>query len=107
MNEIAKRLVALRGDFEQVYAKLKIAEKNLAVEQLEKEVAEPDIWKDVEVATAKNQELAKLKEEVEPWELLKTQIEDLGELMEISGEDLKEELNGQIVAMEAQFIRWK
>ena len=107
MNEIAKRLVALRGDFEQVYAKLKIAEKNLAVEQLEKEVAEPDIWKDVEVATAKNQELAKLKEEVEPWELLKTQIEDLGELMEISGEDLKEELNGQIVAMEAQFIRLK
>lgn len=107
MNEIVKRLVALRGDFEQVYAKLKIAEKNLAVEQLEKEVAEPDIWKDVEVATAKNQELAKLKEEVEPWELLKTQIEDLGELMEISGEDLKEELNGQIVAMEAQFARLK
>ncbi len=107
MQELQKQLKALKEDFLKVYQKLQISDKLLKLAELEKEVAEPDIWKNVETATAKNQELAKLQDEIQPWELLKTQINDLSELIEISDEDLKEEIGGQIEGMENQFTDLK
>lgn len=107
MNELQKRLEVLKQEFEKVYARLKIDEKLEQVEALEKEVAEPEIWNNVENATAKNQELARLKEETDPWVLLKTQLEDMAELISMSDESLKDEMNGQIAAMEAELANLK
>ena len=107
MEELKKRLLNLEGDFLQVYEKLKIDEKLDEIAVLEKEVAEPEIWNDVKKATEKNQELARLSEEVQPWVLLKTQIDDLKELISISDEELKGEIEGQITAMEQNFAENK
>lgn len=107
MQELQKRLEVLREEFLKVYERLLISDKVLKIEELEKEVAEPEIWRDVEVATAKNQELSKLQDEVQPWALLKTQINDLSELMTLSDEDLKEEISGQIEGMESEFSELK
>ncbi|MBR3056104.1 peptide chain release factor 2 [Candidatus Saccharibacteria bacterium] len=107
MQDLMKRLTVLEGEFLKSYEKLEIAEKVEQVAELEREVAEPEIWRDVKAATEKNQELARLNEEVEPWEILRTQIEDLKELMEIGGEDLKDEITGQIEAMERQYDELK
>lgn len=107
MQELQKRLAELKENFLKVYEKLAIEEKLGRVAELEEQVAEPEIWKDVKLATEKNQELAELKTETEPWSLIKTQIEDMGELMEMSDEDLKEEIEGQIAAMEEQFAELK
>ena len=86
----------------KVYEKLSIEDKLLKLAELEKEVAEPDIWKNVEEATAKNQELARLNEETAPWELLKTQISDMGELLTLADADLQEEMSEQLDGMESQ-----
>lgn len=107
MNELRKRLEVLKQEFLKVYARLKIDEKSSQVEALEKEVSEPEIWNNVENATAKNQELARLKEETDPWALLKTQLEDMAELISMSDESLKDEMNGQIAAMEAELANLK
>ena len=107
MKELEKRLSVLKEDFLKVWERLKIDEKLKQLTDLEKEVAEPDIWKDVEKATEKNQELARLQEEVQPWELLKTQITDLSELIEITDDSLEEEINGQIEEMEKQLAELK
>lgn len=105
MQDLEKRLSELKGEFLQVYDKLAIADKLALKHTLEKEVAEPDIWKDVATATAKNQELSRLSEEVQPWELLRTQIEDIGELIKMADEDLKDEMGEQIGAMEAELVK--
>lgn len=107
MQELTKRLTELEGEFLKVYEKLDISKKLELISELEKQVAEPDIWKDVAVATEKNQELARLSDEVQPWELLRTQISDLRELIGMAEEDLKDEVKGQIEAMEAQFEELK
>lgn len=107
MQDLQKRLDALDSEFLKVYEKLSIAVKMERVAELEREVAEPDIWKNVEEATAKNQELAKLQDEVQPWELLKTQISDLKELVGLADEDLRDEVEGQIEAMETNFAELK
>ena len=107
MQEIIKKLVSLEEDFGQIYDKLGIEAKISRMVELEKEVAKPEIWNDVKKATEMNQELAKLTEETQPFELLKTQIKDLGELIQIADDDLKEEIKGQIVAMQTQFEELK
>ena len=103
MQELQKKLDILTEDFEKAYAKLEIEEKIARLEQLEKEVAEPEVWRDVEKATAKNQELAKLNDETQPWVLLRTQLEDIRELIEISDDSLRNEITGQIDAMKSSF----
>ena len=107
MQELSKRLDELESEFLQIYEKLSIAEKLQKLEDLEIKVAEPEIWKDVANATKTNQELARLQGEVQPWELLKTQIEDLRELIKLADLDLKEEIEGQITGMEEEFIELK
>ena len=107
MQEIKKRLDVLEGEFLQVYEKLGITEKLEKLQKLEVEVAEPEIWKDVKLATKKNQELARLSDEVQPWELLKAQIKDLRELIELADKDLVEEIEGQIIGMESNFVELK
>jgi peptide chain release factor 2 len=107
MQELEKKLLSLETDFLKVYEKLEISKKLARVAALEKEVAVPEIWNDVKKATAKNQELAALSEETRPWELLKTQIEDLKELIQISDESLKAEIEGQIDGMEKNFAENK
>ena len=100
MHELEKRLSNLEQEFDRAFQKLRIEEKLEQLSVLEKEVAEPEIWRDVEAAAAKNQALSALSSETQPWVLLKTQIEDLKELLELSGEDLVAELEEQIGAME-------
>ncbi|MBR2839770.1 peptide chain release factor 2 [Candidatus Saccharibacteria bacterium] len=107
MQELEKKLEKLAGEFLGAYEKLGIDEKIARREELEQKVAEPEIWNNVEKATEMNQELARLTEEVEPWELLKTQIEDLKELIGLADEELKKEIEGQIEAMEEGFSELK
>ena len=89
----------------QVYEKLKISDKLMEISKLEKEVAEPEIWRDVKKATEKNQKLSGLRDETEPWELLKVQISDLKELMD--DDSLKDEISDQLLAMESAFLELK
>ncbi len=107
MQELKKKLEALAGEFWKVYEKLKISEKLELVNELEREVAEPEIWRDVNVAKEKNQELAKLSDEVQPWMVLKTQIEDMEELLKMADESLKVEMGEQIAAMEEKLVELK
>ena len=107
MQELEKRLENLAAEFLQAYEKLKIEEKIEQRNTLEKQVAEPEIWHNVQEATKMNQELARLSSEVEPWELLNTQIADLKELMAISDDEMKIEFAEQIGAMEEEFERLK
>ncbi len=107
MDEAKKRLNTLKESFLKVYQKMGIPDKFLKVAKLEKEVADPDIWKNVQLATEKNQELAKLQDETRPWELLRTQIEDLAEMISLADDSLKEEIVGQIEGMDQNFSELK
>jgi len=105
MQDLMKKLKTLEADFLQVYEKLKISDKLMEISKLEAEVAEPEIWRDVKKATEKNQKLSGLRDETEPWELLKVQISDLKELMD--DDSLKDEILDQLSAMESAFLELK
>lgn len=107
MQELQKRLETLLENLMTAWEKLKIAEKLEQIEKLEEEVNEPEIWQNPDLAREKNQELSKLGDEIQPWQLLKTQTEDLLELIQLGDEELEGELSSQIDAMEENYMNLK
>jgi peptide chain release factor 2 len=107
MNEIKKRLESLKNALFDAWAKLKIDEKITEVENLEREVANPELWKDPEAAKDKNQKLSHLSNEVHPWQMLRTQVDDLNDLLGFEDADLEEEINAQLDAMYENFDKLK
>lgn len=100
MFELQKRLENLRAAFETIWQKLKVDERLEQLKQLEDEVAVPEIWNNPDIAREKTTKVAQLHDELDPWTLLKTQINDLSELMQLGDESLMEEFSGQLDAME-------
>ncbi|MBR5669849.1 peptide chain release factor 2 [Candidatus Saccharibacteria bacterium] len=100
MFELQKRLENLRAAFETIWQKLKVDERLEQLKQLEDEVAVPEIWNNPDVAREKTTKVAQLHDELDPWTLLKTQINDLSELMQLGDESLTEEFSEQLDAME-------
>ena len=100
MFDLQKRLDNLRAAFETIWQKLKVDERLEQLKQLEDEVAVPEIWNNPDVAREKTTKVAQLHDELDPWTLLKTQINDLSELMQLGDESLTEEFSEQLDAME-------
>lgn len=102
-----KRLETLKSEFFDAWGKLKIDDDLAMVETLEAEVADPEIWKNPDTAREKNEQLARLKEKTEAWQVLKMQITDITELLDLGEEDLADEIDVQIAAMENNFAELK
>jgi peptide chain release factor 2 len=82
-----------------------LAGKAEQVTYLEKEAARPDFWDDTEAAQQAMQQLARLKEEIEPWSELKHKVADALELVELQDEDLTEELAAEANEAEKRLAR--
>lgn len=100
MFDLQKRLDSLKSEFDIVWQKLSIDQKLTELQSLEEEVAVPEIWNNPDIAREKTTKVANLHDELDSWTLLKTQINDLTELMELGDESLAEEFSGQLDAME-------
>ena len=107
MQELEKRLEILSQNLAAAWDKLGIDAKLAQIDTLEKEVAEPEIWQNPANATAKNQELAKLTDEIAPWRLLKTQTQDIKELITLDDADLAAEIEEQVAALEKSYDELK
>lgn len=77
-----------------------LAKKEKKLKELKKESQKPDFWQDKERATKVSQELAGLKEDLENWQTLKNELEELKELSEIADEKLEKELEEKIQTFE-------
>lgn len=99
-DNLTKRLETLRQEIAEAWQKLQLDQKAQELQQLESEVADPNIWSNPAYARQQNEALARLNDEVQPWKLLKLQAEDLSELIKLSDKDLADELDAQLTASE-------
>lgn len=93
-------LASLKTRLDETWAKLAIDAKIAQQQKLEEEVSDPDLWRNPTNARQKNEELAHLSDEIQPWELLKLQVNDLSELLDLNDRNLNAEIDNQIVALE-------
>ncbi len=101
------RLKKIRQDLEQAWKKLELDAKCQEAAELEAKVAEPEIWLDPAHAAAENAKLAKLNNQIAPWQLLRTQTEDLDELLALADQDLHDELENQLNLLEQNLAELK
>lgn len=107
MQPLLKRLDSLREAIGGAYAQLAIDEKSRQAAQLETELSAPEIWNNPHYAQEKSRQLAALNAMVEPWQTLKTQAEDISELMSLGDDSLLPEFEGQVTALETEFAERK
>jgi len=103
MEELKKQLSLLSDSLADSWSKLKLNNKIKNLSNLEKEISRPELWNNPERAKQKHEEYSHLSNEVQPWVLLKTQIEDLKGIIELGGEDLKDEISDQLTAMQESY----
>ncbi len=102
-NNISKRLESLRNDLDTAWQKLKLDDKTARIAQLEAQISDPNLWSNPDYAREQNENLARLNDEVQPWKLLRVQVEDLGDLIKLNDPDLNDELEAQLQASEQDF----
>lgn len=107
MFDLEKRLASLKDAFNTIWQKLDVDNRLEKLAALEREVAVPEIWNNPDVAREKTTRVAQLHDELDPWTLLKTQINDLAELMQLGDESLVEEFSDQLTAMEQNLEKLK
>lgn len=106
-ESLSKRLTNLRFDLDQAWQKLELDQKLTRINELETAVAAPELWLNPDQARQTHEELARLSSLVEPWQLLRTQITDLDELLELDDTSLASELEQQIDSLEHQLTELK
>ncbi len=102
MQSLEKRIVALKSDVATAYNQLDIDSKAGQLEQLEAELAIPEIWNNPASAQAKSKQQAALAAMVEPWQTLRAQVADIEELLALGDDSLAVEFDGQISALETE-----
>ena len=102
-----KKITELQEDLDKSWQKLRLDEKLQQIQALELEVAKPELWLNPENAKTKHETLAHLSDEIGPWQLLKTQLDDLHELLSLDDTELETEVNAQIEILEQKLLELK
>jgi len=98
-----KRLQALQTDFQNSWQKLNLDAQLAELHSLEQAAAEPELWLNPERAKSVHTALSRQTAATEPWVLLKTQLDDLGELLSLDQGDLTTELDAQLTTLEQTY----
>lgn len=106
-SDLAKRLDNLAHEINVAQEKLDLNAKKQEITALESEISQPEIWNNPEHAQVVARKLSELKNQVDPWEVLATQVRDLNELLGISDDEMIAEFDGQIAALETEFSELK
>ena len=81
--------------------------KKKQISDLEVEISNPEIWLNPKTAQEKVKKLADLNKEIHPWLVLKTQVKDILELVNLSDDELLEEFEAQVLQFENDFEELK
>ncbi|MBN1230375.1 MAG: peptide chain release factor 2 [Anaerolineales bacterium] len=82
-----------------------LAEEKKELTEFTKESERSDLWDDPVTAQSLMKKISDLRQHIETWESLQQRIADAKELAEMGDEDLREELEPEINAIERELIR--
>lgn len=103
MQPLQKRITQLSSDVAAAFSRLNIDQKQRTIEQLQTELALPEVWNNPTHAQDVSKQAAALAGMVEPWVTLSAQVADIADLMELGDESLVAEFDGQIEALENEY----
>ncbi len=103
MDDLIKRISALKQMVVEATAKLDIAKSNSEITGLEKTMAGPDFWQDSDKAQEVSKRHAGLQRRVGPWNEIQKAVTELEELAEMDDNTMSGEIVQQLDELEAKF----
>ena len=103
MQPLRKRRDELANGIEAAYTQLAIDAKAAQAAELERELTAPEVWNNPVHAQDISRQLAALQAMVQPWQTLRAQVADIGELMDLGDDSMLTEFDGQVSAFEKEF----
>ncbi len=100
MQPLLKRISNLSILIDTAFERLKISKKQEEFSKLHAELSNSEIWNNPNIAQKKSKQLAALSATIDPWVVLRTQVKDISELIEMGDESLLKEFDGQVSALE-------
>jgi peptide chain release factor 2 len=103
MQPLKKQTNELLKHIEAAYKTLSLDAKKLELAALDEQLSDSAIWSDPQHAQQVAKAAGELRNMIEPWVILKTQLEDMLELIELGDESLATEFEGQLKACEKTY----
>lgn len=103
MQPLKKRSLDLLGQISVTYDQLAIDAKQEELTVIEEQLSDANVWANPERAQILARESATLRSQVEPWQVLKSQISDIVELIDLGDETMLPEFEQQINALEDEY----
>lgn len=107
MQPLLKRVEKLQGDIAEAWERLLLDAKREELARIDEQLADSNIWANVDRAQLLSKKSADLRAQIEPWQTLRTQADDIAELMALGDDSLADEFQQQITALEQQYISLK
>lgn len=107
MQPLKKRATELEAAIAQSVEQLAIEAKALELQHIDDQLAESDVWHNLERAQMLSKQSASVRGQVEPWQTLQMQARDILELMEIGDESMIREFTEQVDALDAEYSALK
>jgi peptide chain release factor 2 len=103
MQPLKKRSLDLLGQISATYDQLAIDAKQEELMAIEEQLSDANVWANPERAQILARESATLRGQVEPWQVLKSQISDIVELIDLGDATMLPEFEQQINALEDEY----
>lgn len=103
MQPLKKQSLDLLGQISVTYDQLAIDAKQEELTAIEEQLSDANVWVNPERAQILVRESATLRGQVEPWQVLKSQISDIVELIDLGDETMLPEFEQQINALEDEY----
>jgi peptide chain release factor 2 len=103
MEDLQKRATSISDSIAEAYERIgipKLLEQKATFDAL---VAGPNFWNDAQAAQEKMKQLSKLDARISPWQSLKTDSEDVLEMVALDDDTIKPELQAQLDSIEKRF----
>lgn len=107
MQPLKKRVEELKASIDEAFLQLNIPAKSEELAVIDEQLADGDVWSNLERAQTLSKQSANLRAQIEPWQTLHSQAHDITELMEIGDDSMAREFTEQLDALEAEFATLK
>jgi len=107
MQPLLKRIENLNAGIDEAYTRLNIEAKAAELAAIDVQLADSEVWNNVERAQMLAKQSANLKAQIEPWQTLKAQASDIAELLALGDSSLADEFDTQIAALENTYADLK
>lgn len=103
MQPLQKRIDSLKVEVSEAWRRLALDDKQSELVDIDSALADSEVWSDTGRAQKISKRAATLRTQVEPWLILRSQLNDIEEILALEDEALLAECEEQIESLERQY----